>query len=282
MTQKLTSSDHDRNVVGLKYVYPVISRRSGGLSIGLNFNSNNACNWRCMYCQVPDLTKGAAPELDFDVLEKELNYFFNEVLYGDFYARFNVPKAQRIIKDIALSGNGEPTSVKNFEKALQMIGRIATQAGIFPSAKFILITNGSFMHRADVKQGLRVLNHYNGQIWFKFDSATTHGLSHINNTALLPKTQQIQLKYASDLCQTTLHTCLVNYRQQGLLASEKNAYLKAVTLIKKQTNIQTITLYSLARPSLQAEAPDLEKMPFAIMQNFANDIRAIGFTVSVC
>ena len=48
----LTTTDHDRGSAGLTYVYPVISRRSGGLSIGINLNPNNACNWRCIYCQL--------------------------------------------------------------------------------------------------------------------------------------------------------------------------------------------------------------------------------------
>ena len=44
--QTLSVSDHDRNSAGLTYVYPVISRRAGGVSVGVNLNVNNACNWR--------------------------------------------------------------------------------------------------------------------------------------------------------------------------------------------------------------------------------------------
>ena len=55
---KLTVTNHNRNLTGLTYVYPVLSRRAGGLSIGINFNTNNACNWRCIYCQVPELKNG--------------------------------------------------------------------------------------------------------------------------------------------------------------------------------------------------------------------------------
>ena len=113
MASTLTTSNHDRDVAGLKYVYPVLSRRAGGLSIGINFNTNNACNWRCIYCQVPDLKIGAAPEMNFQLLEQELRYFLDDVLNGDFYQRFQVDENKRTIKDIAISGNGEPTSLKN-------------------------------------------------------------------------------------------------------------------------------------------------------------------------
>jgi wyosine [tRNA(Phe)-imidazoG37] synthetase (radical SAM superfamily) len=51
----LTVDDHNRDISGMKYIYPVVSRRAGGVSIGINLNVNNACNWRCVYCQVPNL-----------------------------------------------------------------------------------------------------------------------------------------------------------------------------------------------------------------------------------
>ncbi len=107
---KLTVTNHTRNVTDFNYIYPVLSRRAGGLSIGINFNVNNACNWRCIYCQVPDLKIGAAPEINLDLLAKELRLFLDDVLNGDFYDRMDVDIEQRVIKDIAIAGNGEPTS----------------------------------------------------------------------------------------------------------------------------------------------------------------------------
>ena len=58
---ELTTQDHDRRAAGMTYVYPVLSRRAGGLSVGINLNPNDACNWRCVYCQVPGLVRGKAP-----------------------------------------------------------------------------------------------------------------------------------------------------------------------------------------------------------------------------
>ena len=281
MPEQLTSTDHNRDVVGLKYIYPVISRRAGGLSIGINFNPNNACNWRCLYCQVPNLKRGTAPEIDLSLLKKELNFFLNEVLHGNFYQRFKVPKQQQIIKDIAISGNGEPTSLKGFEQAIQLIGECATTLDVFPQANFVLITNGSLMHRQAVQQGLKILNNYKGEVWFKLDSATPRGLSLINNTALSPQTQFENLIITTNLCKTKLQTCLVNYRNQGLLAFEKQAYLMLLKNLKKQSKLKNIMLYTIARESFQPEVIDLEKMPLKVIENFADEIRAVGFQVSI-
>ena len=172
MGSKLTTSNHSSDIVGLKYVYPVLSRRAGGLSIGINFNTNNACNWRCIYCQVPHLITGVAPALDFRLLEDELRSFLDNVLHGDFYDRFEVDADKRVIKDIAIAGDGEPTSLKEFAPAVELIGKIATEAGVFPKSDYVLITNGSLVHQARVQEGLRVLKRYGGEVWFKLDSAT--------------------------------------------------------------------------------------------------------------
>ena len=110
---KLSITDHSRDSAGLRYVYPVVSRRAGGVSIGINLNTNNACNWRCIYCQVPDLTRGGPPPVDMELLKTELRGFLHQVLHGDFMER-RVPEEQRRIVDIAISGNGEPTSAQEF------------------------------------------------------------------------------------------------------------------------------------------------------------------------
>ena len=184
MSNKLTVTNHTRDISGLTYVYPVLSRRAGGLSIGINFNTNNACNWRCIYCQVPELKLGAAPSCDLNLLAKELRLFLNEVLHGDFYEQMSVLQPQRVIKDIAIAGNGEPTSLSNFDIAVKRIGDIATELGVFPNSHFVLITNGSLIHRPVVQTGLKLLNDFGGEVWFKLDSGTNEGRALIYHSAL--------------------------------------------------------------------------------------------------
>jgi len=108
-TVKLSVVDHDRASADMRYVYPVVSRRAGGISVGINLNPNNACNWRCIYCQVPELMRGTAPPIDLLLLQVELLDFMHELLHGEFMQQ-RVPEGMRRINDIALSGNGEPTS----------------------------------------------------------------------------------------------------------------------------------------------------------------------------
>jgi wyosine [tRNA(Phe)-imidazoG37] synthetase (radical SAM superfamily) len=282
IVSKLTTTNHRSDIVGLKYVYPVISRRMGGLSIGINFNTNNACNWRCIYCQVPDLTIGTAPDLDFKLLEDELRFFLDDVLNGDFYERFQVDEDKRVIKDIAIAGNGEPTSLKEFAKAVELIGKIVTEAGVFPQSNYVLITNGSLVHQTKVQSGLKILKSYGGEVWFKLDSATEEGRAFINNSGQSCKASVENLMLSAKLCTTKLQTCLFDYDKQGLTDKERLAYLDLLRKIKKSgCNLQNVMLYTIARPSLQPEAVRLAPLSTETLNAFADEIRLLGFDVTV-
>ncbi|AEF99109.1 radical SAM protein [Methylomonas methanica] len=278
----LTTTNHDRDVAGLKYIYPVISRRAGGLSIGVNFNPNNACNWRCIYCQVPDLQRGAAPAMDLALLDEELRFFLNYVQQGDFFEQYQLAPEQRVVKDIAISGNGEPTSLENFEQAVTIIGDIANEAGVFPDSHFVLITNGSLIHQASTQAGLKQLDRYHGEVWFKLDSATEQGRKLINNSVQSQQKLLENLQTASRLCSTKLQTCVLHFDEQTWTEPEKRAYLQLLRLIQEQRiKIEKIMLYTIARQSFQPEAAKLIKADLAEMNALAADIKAMGFDVSV-
>ncbi|MDD4913838.1 MAG: radical SAM protein [Methylococcales bacterium] len=278
----LTTANHDRDIAGLKYIYPVMSRRAGGLSIGVNFNPNNACNWRCIYCQVPDLKPGNAPGMDFEQLGSELRSFLDYVQHGDFFQDFNIEAGQGAIKDIAISGNGEPTSLEHFPQAIALIGEIARQAGVFPAAKFVLISNGSLLHRASVQAGLAVLAGYHGELWLKLDSATAVGRKFINNSGQSQIKLLEHLKIAGSLCATRLQTCMFHYQGRLWTAGEKQAYLQLLQILQeKAIPVQGVMLYTLARPSFQPEAGQLVAADSQEMTDFAAEIRAMGYEVSV-
>jgi wyosine [tRNA(Phe)-imidazoG37] synthetase (radical SAM superfamily) len=282
MATILTATNHSRDIAGLKYVYPVLSRRAGGLSIGINFNTNNACNWRCIYCQVPDLKVGAAPDLDFQLLEDELRFFLDDVLNGDFYQRFQLDEDNRVIKDIAISGNGEPTSVKDFDKAVALIGRVATEVGVLSQSSFVLITNGSLVHRTSVQNGLKTLKEYGGEVWFKLDSATEEGRALMNNAGQSRQSSVENLLLSASLCPTKLQTCLLDYDKRGLSLEEKNAYLNLLSSIKgKGCALKCVMIYTMARSSLQPESGRLEKLSLGTLNAFADEIRLLGFDVLV-
>jgi wyosine [tRNA(Phe)-imidazoG37] synthetase (radical SAM superfamily) len=189
--QYLTVEDHNRDVSGMRYVYPVVSRRAGGVSIGINLNVNNACNWRCVYCQVPDLIRGTPPPVDIPLLEKELRQFLQGALYGDFMTRY-VAEGDRQLQDIAFSGNGEPTSAKEFPDVLTMLEKVLLDFNLLGEdqpnpIKVRLISNGSLMDKPAVLASLKQLAKLNGEVWFKLDAGTEAGIARINDVHIKPE-----------------------------------------------------------------------------------------------
>lgn len=258
----LTTKDHDRDKAGLSYVYPVISRRSGGLSIGINLNINNACNWRCIYCQVPGLIRGSAPQVDFDLLGSELRRFLADVIHGDFYDREQVPEELRMIKDIAISGNGESTTSNEFDQVVNTIELILNEYGLLGDIKCVLITNGSMMNRPVVHRGLRKLASMNGEVWFKIDSATPAGMALINNTRGGSVSTLKRLQISASLCPTWIQTCFFSYKEKQPAQAEIDAYLTLLEAVaEKNIPLKGIMLYGVARQSHQPEAKYISALP---------------------
>ena len=278
---RLTIADHSRESAGLRYIYPVVSRRAGGVSIGVNLNTNNACNWRCIYCQVPDLIRGAPPPVDLAGLGRELRGFLRDVLQGDFLAT-RVPSDARRLNDIALSGNGEPTSAAEFEQVIDLIGEIRQQAGVPESVKTVLITNGSLMQRKAVQHGVNKLAALNGEVWFKLDRATDAGMRMVNSTRTGMARVRANLAAAARLCPTWVQTCLFAIDGAGPNEAEQEAYADFLRKCRaEQIPLQGVLLYGLARQSFQPEAPRLSALSPEQLETFAQRIRALGFPVRV-
>ena len=207
--EHLTVEDHNRDVSGLTYVYPVVSRRAGGVSIGINLNINNACNWRCVYCQVPNLTRGTPPPINLDLLEKELRGFLNELLHGNFMNEF-VDEKDRHLMDIAFSGNGEPTSAKEFPEVLGIVEKVLKEFNLLNPAtpisilsnpiKVRLITNGSLMDKTHVLASMKHLANINGEVWFKVDAGTSEGIAKINDVNIPISSVLKRLKACAENC----------------------------------------------------------------------------------
>lgn len=277
----LTATNHDRDSAGMTYVYPVVSRRAGGVSVGVNLNPNNACNWACVYCQVPDLRRGAAPAIDLAQLEAELRAMLADILHGDFM-QTRVSEGTRRLNDIALSGNGEPTSAREFPEVIDLIGHVMADFDLAGKIKLVLITNGSLADRPRVQAGLKTMATLNGEVWFKFDSATAAGMRATNQTRITPEKQHERLAVTSRLCPTWLQTCVFARAGQPPSVDEQAAYLATVARIQReQLPVQGVLLYGLARPSMQPQAEQLSALPADWLDHFAVQIRAAGLPVKL-
>ncbi len=284
-SRPLTIRNHDRDLAGLTYVYAVLSRRAGGVSVGVNLNPNNACNWHCAYCQVPGLVRGKAPDIDLDLLERELRGFLADLVHGDWMQRF-VPAEGRVISDIAFSGNGEPTSAAVFPEAVELVLRLRGEFGLDGTGRdsvavpVRLITNGSLMAQARVQQGVRRLGEGGGEVWFKVDAGEPAAIERINGVKLAPEAIARNLACCASLCPTWVQTCMFRWDGEVPSAAEVDAYVDVLVQAGVE-RLQGVLLYGIARPSMQPEAPRLAPLSSDELEAIAERIREKGLTVRV-
>ena len=266
----LTIDDHRRDSAGLRYVYPVVSRRAGGVSLGINLNVNNACNWACVYCQVENLTRGGPPPVDLVLLERELDGFLEEALHGDFMLREVPPESRRLV-DVAFSGNGEPTSAPEFPEAVRVVRQILEKHGLAGKLPLRLITNGSLLHRLAVRDGIRALGELGGEVWFKIDRASGAEVEAINGVPMDGEKIRLNLARCAELATTWIQTCWFALDGAAPDAASRAAYCALLEPVAPL--LAGVHLYGLARPSLQPAAPRLQRLEAEELERFAGEIR---------
>lgn len=275
--KQLTPRDHNQLLAGFRYIYPVVSRRAGGVSVGVDLNPNHACNWRCVYCQVTDLQRGAPEPLDIAQLEHELAAMLQEILHGGFMAE-HVPAAMRRLSDIAIAGNGEPTLSRQFPQAIDAVIRQAERFGLIGKIRIVVISNGSMLHRAAVQQALRRLADAGGEIWVKVDRAGAQAVRQVNQVAQTPERVRQQVARAVACCPTRIQTCM--FKWDGQLPAEPDlaAYLE---LLASLDGIAGVLLYGVARRPMLPEGCRVTPAEPAWMEALAGRIRGLGLPADV-
>lgn len=174
-------SDHPRRWRDFRYVYPVIARRSRGLSIGVNLNPDGACNFDCIYCSV-DRTGGppAVRTVDPAILDAELRHIVeNRVQLFDEPEFRQIPAEFRRLNDIAFSGDGEATPVPIFSQAVQIAAAVRRDFHL-DDVKIVVITDACYLTRPKVVEALAFLDQNNGEIWAKLDAGTEEYFRRVN------------------------------------------------------------------------------------------------------
>jgi wyosine [tRNA(Phe)-imidazoG37] synthetase (radical SAM superfamily) len=248
------------------------------VSIGINLNPNNACNWRCIYCQVPDLVRGGPPPIDLGLLERELDGFLHWATTGDFMATRVAAESRRLV-DVAFSGNGEPTSAAEFAAAVALVGSVLAGHRLGDTMIVRLITNGSLLDRKTVQLGVARIGAMAGEVWFKLDAATAAAMARINGSRLRPEAVARRLGRCAELAPTWVQTCLFTLDGEPPQERELQAYLDLLAPLAPK--LAGVHLYGLARPSLQPDAARLGRLGQDWMEAFAQRLSASGLMVKL-
>ncbi len=244
--------DHTRHFSDFTFVYPVISRRSRGLSIGVNLNPDKVCNFDCIYCEVDRRIPGAVTGVDLRQMKDELTAMVRFARDGGLAKepKFDeVPWLTREVKDIAFSGDGEPTMINNFADCVEAVVDVKQAEGL-ESTRIVLITDAAGLDKGDVKRGLEVMARNNGEIWGKLDAGTEEFFKMVNRTSVKFQRVLDNLRDTARARPILIQSLLLKVHGEPMSAAELGAYcgrLNDITAAGGQ--IRGVQAYTVARPT---------------------------------
>jgi len=243
------------------YCYPVISRRSRGVSLGVNLNPDKVCNFNCVYCEVDRTTPGPRRDIDLDQLEREMAALLDLVVSGELFRTPPFDSArpeQRRLNDLAFSGDGEPTTAACFPEVVARMARLKAARGL-DAVKLVLITDSSRLQAPEIVAGLELLMASGGEVWAKLDAGTEAFYQAIDRSRIPFSRILDNLAATARRWPITIQTLFLAWQGQGPADAEVDAYLGRLrAILDGGGQLQGVQLYTVARPTPEPEARPLD------------------------
>jgi wyosine [tRNA(Phe)-imidazoG37] synthetase (radical SAM superfamily) len=247
-------ANHNRKFADFRFVYPVISRRAKGLSIGINCTPNGACSFRCVYCQTQAVvdTRHALylqqwPTINEIISEiKKILSIYNQTKLAEHFP--GIPEESRVLRDIALSGDGEPTLYPHFAELCEALSKLPEKP------KLTLITNAT-----QICEGLGYLT----EIWGKLDAGTDEFLQFIDRPQKNIDIATIENNLKSIVSKHPLRIQTMLCEAKGRIPNEAEieSYAQIVQRVYETNpkNLLSLQIYSIVRQAAENSVKPLSK-----------------------
>jgi wyosine [tRNA(Phe)-imidazoG37] synthetase (radical SAM superfamily) len=251
---------HERRWNENRYAYAVVSRRSRGISIGINLNPGKECNFDCIYCQVDRRIAPIIRKVDLEKLSAELDLILEAEKSGSLYNDERLQllaAAERGVRDIAFSGDGEPTTFPRFQQAVQIAAE-ARQRFHLDSAKIILITNAAYLDKPAVRDALKILDENNGEIWAKLDVGTEEYFQRVNRPNVTLEKITENILSAAKIRPVVIQSLWFRIEGKAPPPGEVEAYCNRLNaILSAGGQLKSLQLYSIARNPADPSASPL-------------------------
>ncbi len=241
---------HPRRFEENRFVYPVLSRRSEGISIGVNLNPDKICNFDCIYCQVDRTTQSETQFVETPQLLEELEATLQLVASGELFEHpqfKDTPPKFRRLNDMAFSGDGEPTTYRNFDEIIAACAALKRRLTL-DDVKMVLITNASMFHRPHVQRGLKILDQNNGEIWAKLEAGTEEYFHLIDRTPIPFRQILDNITAAAQIRPLVIQALFMRVKGEPPSDGELNAFCDRLNEITAAGGkLKLIQVYTVAR-----------------------------------
>jgi wyosine [tRNA(Phe)-imidazoG37] synthetase (radical SAM superfamily) len=268
-----------RNFLDNRYIYLVISQRARGLSIGINMNPDQTCNFSCAYCEVPRDQPPRERQLNIPAMAAELKEMLDCVQQNrlkELPEYRTVPEELLQLQEVALSGDGEPTLCPQFAEVVQELVHIRAQHPFF---KLVLITNGTGLHLPTVQNGLRWFTAQD-EIWVKLDAGTQVYMNRVNRTNVLLDQVLANIKMIGQDRPIIIQSLFPLLQDQEPSADEIQQYVQRLAELKAAAaKISLVQIYSAHRPTRSSSCRHLS---LKCLSNIAQQVKTVtGLEVEV-
>ena len=241
---------HPRSFADFTYAYPVLSLRSGCVSFGVNLNLDKLCNFDCPYCQVDRTTPGKPQQLDVARIRAEVEALLDSVDEKGVcrLPLFDaLPDDQKLLRDIALSGDGEPTMVPEFAAVAAAMAQLQASRPDL-DFKLVLITNATLLDRPAVQTGVASLLAQRGEVWAKLDAGTEAWYQKVNISRVSLDRIEANLIALRKNHPFKIQSFFCSIGGQGWSEAEIAAWLSRIARVRDSgARILEVQLYTLAR-----------------------------------
>ena len=259
-----------REFLDNRFVYAVISSRARGLTVGVNMSPNQACNYDCPYCEVVRHPEMGEQKLDLKVLTRELIHVVALAQCGRIHELkpFSAAPAELLtLKEVALSGDGEPSLVANFD---EIVKEVLVVRHLLSHFKLVVITNGSGLHRPTVQRGIDRLA-ADDEVWIKLDAGTEEGMRRMNGPQASMETTLRNILTIARRRPVVIQSLFCTLEEQEPGEKEITAYVQRLAELKAAgANISLVQVYSACRP---AARPGCKHLPLAQLSHIARRVR---------
>ena len=269
-----TPFSQPRDFLENRFVYLAISLRARGLSVGINLNPDAVCNFGCLYCDVDHSIPRPDREIDCDVAARELEQTL-ELIHNGGLRRFapyaGLPLELLVLRHVALSGDGEPTTSPRFREAVETTVHIRARAK-FPFFKIVLITNGSGLDLPGVQAGLALLTSRD-EVWVKLDAGTQAYMETVNHSSVPIEKILANILLTAQKRPVIIQSLFSSVDQVAPSTGEIAAFAQRLQELKIQgANIAQVQIYSATRPAATSR---VDHLPLRTMSEIASTVRSI-------
>ncbi|HXF10707.1 MAG TPA: radical SAM protein [Desulfuromonadaceae bacterium] len=264
-----------RRFLNNRFVYVVVSARARGLSIGVNMNPDKYCNFDCQYCEVDRNHPSDEKTLDVDVMASELQQTLEMAYSGELrqlHQFHNVPAELLELKQVALSGDGEPTLAPRFLDAVRAVAHVRA-LGQFPFFKMVLITNATGLDLPYVRDSLKLFTQQD-EIWAKLDAGTQNRMDAVNHPDCSLEKVLKNILLTAKQRPVIIQSLFPMLNQQEPSVAEIDEFAARLNELKKAgAQIPLVQIYSATRPMCHAQCSHL---PLKTLAHIAQRVREVS------